>query len=98
MAGAVLMRARVPAQSDSYLRRMLPWNTVSFDISAVGDMPGLFEDELVLLFDGEGGGNVKSVTFPLSAAMTGSPLQFDDTVVGIQARDWLCCAVFGLRV
>ncbi len=59
-----------------------------FDISAAGDIPGVFEDELVLMFDGEGGGNMKTVVFPLVITLSGSSLQFDDTVVGMQV-----CAV-----
>lgn len=78
-------------QCDNYVRFVPAWGVVSFDVCVVGDMPGSYEDELVLVMNGEGGDRLFTTSFALSTTISGTPLEFDDTVVGMQVCSASLC-------
>jgi hypothetical protein len=66
------------------------WSVVTFDVSVAADIPGTFNDELTLLLNGQGSGRMHAVTVPVTATVTGCPLEFDETVVGLQVCVSVC--------
>ena len=82
-------------QCDTPVKFVAAWSTVTFDIHVAADMPGTFEDSLLLLYNGSGSGKLVTTPLPLTVTVSGSSLELDETVVGVQLSGPTPQLIFG---